>query len=96
MEAMSAGMPVVATDVGGTRELVLDHSNGFLIGRDETAAEIAEKIRKLYLMPDEAYEAMCRESRRLWEEKANAEVLYENFYNEIGALLTEGKNIRKD
>jgi len=34
LEAMSAGLPIVASDVGGVRELV-DERNGFVIGRDD-------------------------------------------------------------
>jgi glycosyltransferase involved in cell wall biosynthesis len=31
LEAMSFGLPVVLTDVGGAREMVLDNKNGFLV-----------------------------------------------------------------
>lgn len=35
LEALRAGLPVIATDVGGTREAVLDGWNGFLIPRGD-------------------------------------------------------------
>lgn len=40
MEAMAHGIPAVATDVGGTRELV-EPGGGFLLPADITAAELA-------------------------------------------------------
>ncbi len=38
IEAMCAGMPIVATDVGGVRELVEDGVNGFLVQAGDQAA----------------------------------------------------------
>ncbi len=38
IEAMCAGVPVVATDAGGTREIVQDGINGFLVQRDDEKA----------------------------------------------------------
>jgi glycosyltransferase involved in cell wall biosynthesis len=40
IEAMHAGMPVVASDVPGTNELVVDGETGFLVGVDDLAAYI--------------------------------------------------------
>ncbi|NOZ25650.1 MAG: glycosyltransferase [Nitrospirae bacterium] len=47
MEAMLAGLPVVATDVGGNRELITDGENGFLCPPGD-ASSLAERI--LYLL----------------------------------------------
>lgn len=35
IEAMRAGLPVISSDVGGCRELVADHENGFLVARGD-------------------------------------------------------------
>jgi glycosyltransferase involved in cell wall biosynthesis len=46
LEAMAAGKPVVATDVGGTREAVLDGQTGFLVPPKDPQA-LSEKIMHL-------------------------------------------------
>jgi glycosyltransferase involved in cell wall biosynthesis len=38
LEAMASGVPVVATDVGGARELVRDGIDGFVVGPNDAAA----------------------------------------------------------
>jgi glycosyltransferase involved in cell wall biosynthesis len=43
LEAMSAGLPVVATDVGGVNEAVVDGGTGFLVDRGDSDA-LCEKI----------------------------------------------------
>jgi glycosyltransferase involved in cell wall biosynthesis len=46
MEAASIGLPVIATDVGGTREVIVDHQTGLLIKPADTA-QLAQKLREL-------------------------------------------------
>lgn len=46
IEAMHYALPIVATDVGGSNELVVDGKTGFLVPPHETGA-LAEKMRML-------------------------------------------------
>jgi L-malate glycosyltransferase len=46
LEYMACGLPVVATDVGGNRELVLDGETGFLV-RERTAEAFARPLVEL-------------------------------------------------
>jgi glycosyltransferase involved in cell wall biosynthesis len=46
MEAMAAGLPVIATAVGGVPELVQHRTNGILIAADDRAA-VAQALRDL-------------------------------------------------
>ena len=51
MEAMAAGVPVVATDVPGTRDLVIHETNGYLVGVGDRAA-IARHTNRLLDDPE--------------------------------------------
>ncbi len=51
LEAMRAGLPVVATDTGGTREAIVDGFNGFLVSRADPN-DVAEKLSRLIKSPD--------------------------------------------
>lgn len=43
LEAMSSGLPVIATDVGGNSELVVDDETGFLVASDDPQ-QMADKM----------------------------------------------------
>ena len=47
LEAMSAGLPVLATDVGATHEAVVDGDTGRLMDARETAAPIGRRLASL-------------------------------------------------
>ena len=51
MEAMRAGLPVIATDVGGISEEVEHRHNGFLVPAHDAPA-LAEALRELLRSPD--------------------------------------------
>ena len=44
MEAMSFGIPVIATKVGGVSEIVIDNFNGYLLNVNTNSNEISSKI----------------------------------------------------
>lgn len=50
LEAMSAGLPVVATDVGGVSEAVIDHETGYLVPRRDVRALVG-RLRQLHNEP---------------------------------------------
>jgi glycosyltransferase involved in cell wall biosynthesis len=51
LEAMAAGLPVVATDVGGLSELVVDGETGILVPAADPKA-LAEAVERLLLDPE--------------------------------------------
>lgn len=51
IEATRAGLPVIASDVAGIPEAVLDNITGYLIPVNDTAA-LTEKLRQLILQPE--------------------------------------------
>jgi glycosyltransferase involved in cell wall biosynthesis len=83
MEVASFGIPVIATDVGGTAEAVIDGTNGFLLPADLTPDVLFAKLLLLRELPEAEYDSLCENSRKIWAEKFNAPQNYKNFYEEI-------------
>lgn len=67
LEAQAMGKPVVATDVGGNREIIVDKINGFLL-QSKDVSTLAEKI--IYLLKNkEVAREMGRQGRKIVCEK---------------------------
>jgi L-malate glycosyltransferase len=67
LEYMAAGRPVVATDVGGAREAVIDGETGYLVAAGDHAG-MAARIMRL-LLNDEEGRSFGERGRRVVEEK---------------------------
>jgi glycosyltransferase involved in cell wall biosynthesis len=50
MEAQSAGIPILAADVGGVNEIVVDGITGWLLPSNPQPDFVAEKIREIFKM----------------------------------------------
>ena len=85
MEAMSFGIPCIATDVGGTGEIV-NHAHGTLISKDATAGDIEEAIRTVYNMNENDYQTLRHNARRFWENHFDADQNYNDFLEELISL----------
>jgi glycosyltransferase involved in cell wall biosynthesis len=85
MEAQNAGIPVIATAVGGTSELVND-ANGLLLPANPDAAEIAEAIGDVIRHPD-AWAAKRPASRRSWETFSDVDRNYSGFVQQLGQFF---------
>ena len=83
MEAASFGIPIIATDVGGTREIVTNNKNGFLIENRNVEEELFEDIKKVYLMPCKIKNSFRLNSRKIWQNFGSATINYEKFYKTI-------------
>lgn len=83
MEASSMSLPVLATDVGGTREIVNNNINGFLLPENPETAQIIRYLEKFTQMNKLQYEKMSNDAFRIWNEKSNAKVLYKNFADKL-------------
>ncbi|HPD39614.1 MAG TPA: glycosyltransferase [Mesotoga infera] len=76
MEAMSFGIPVVATDVGGTSELVSNDA-GALLASHCTPEDVCKGIMSVFL---KAKDPTVRDrARRKWETHAKADVNFKKF-----------------
>jgi len=67
LEAMQVGLPIIATDVGGVKEAVIDSDNGFLIPK---GSEVLLRQRLTQLLTDVSLrESMGQRSKELFIEK---------------------------
>jgi glycosyltransferase involved in cell wall biosynthesis len=82
MEALSFGIPVIATDVGGTSELVSDKV-GELISSTFTTESLGQNIEKLLNLNSEELLLLRSNARSIFELKVNAKINYLLFYNKI-------------
>ena len=83
LEAMAHGVPCVATDTGGTSELVRNNETGILVDRDD-AAGLAEGILRL-VTDDGLHERLANECLRsvepyYWENVIGG---YESLFEEV-------------
>ncbi len=85
MEAMMFEIPILATDVYGTPEAVIDNKNGFLIDVDFTEEELISKLNYCITHPEEL-KSMGTKSREIYLAKFDANKNYSNFANYLASL----------
>lgn len=85
MEAMCAGLPIIATDVGGTSDLFTKSMFDGLVGADVSGKELADKLTTLFSARPVDYDLLALASRSAWEEGWNADVIYSAFAEELAA-----------
>lgn len=83
MEASSFGIPCIATDVGGTRELVHTGQNGILLPSDPSPENVRDAILSILAMDDKGYETLRHTTREYWNAHFNAEKNYREFVDEL-------------
>ena len=81
LEFMALGKPVVATNSGGTTELIEDQRNGFIINGN-SAVSISEKFIKL-ISDKKLRENYGLFSRQIVENKFNISLMIDAFYEEF-------------
>lgn len=84
LESMAAGKPVVATNIGGSPEMVTDGVTGYLVPPADSTSLVKAVID--LLQNSNKAEAMGKEGRRLVKEKFTVEAMakqYEKLYTEL-------------
>jgi glycosyltransferase involved in cell wall biosynthesis len=66
MEAISFGIPVIATDVGGTSEIVSDGINGYLLKKDFADDELCTLLERIFAQTPEERARMRGQARQMW------------------------------
>lgn len=85
MEATSFGIPAIATDVGGTGEIIKDGYNGYLLPADFSDELLASKIKSL-IHDTSKTEQMRKKAREEWETNYNEERNYQLFAESVFGL----------
>lgn len=89
MEAISCGIPVIATNVGGNPEIVTSR-NGFLLSPDPAPEEIA--LALLQMCDNlKMVNKMREESRKVWQESYNASDNFRHFAERLKSLREDKK-----
>ncbi len=90
LEYMSAAKPVVATDVGGASEAIVEGETGFLVKSDDDHA-MANRLIELLQNPQWAVE-MGKKGRMIVEERFSLETQTEKILTLYKSLLTKKYN----
>lgn len=90
MEAFSFGIPAIATDVGGTREIVKPYNSGYLINNNTFNVEQIATCLVNISSPD--YYNMRINAYETWEKGFNSKVNYEKLVAELMSILCTAKS----
>jgi glycosyltransferase involved in cell wall biosynthesis len=87
VEAQSMNKPIVASNLGGSKETVLNRKSGLLFESKDTE-ELATIINKLMDMDHESLNLMGKEGRKNVENKFNVDQMCQTTFTEYKKLLT--------
>lgn len=83
MEACSFGIPSIATDVGGTSELIRQGETGYLLDCDFSPQELADRILSFSQMSKAEQDTLRQNCRRTWQEHFCGETNFTHFAAKI-------------
>jgi len=85
MEAMSFGVPVIATDVGGTSEIV-SNENGKLLPSELSAVELSEAIKEMMSLDEQAHSLLMQGAYKKWESDYDSNKNFSEFARVLNGL----------
>ena len=83
MEATSFGIPIIATDVGGTTEIVVNDVNGFVISENFTDEALVSAITQMKTLSAEKYAQFRKNARDIWKHNFDASVNNTKFAEQL-------------
>jgi glycosyltransferase involved in cell wall biosynthesis len=93
LEAAACAVPAVATDVPGTREVVVDGKTGFLAA-EGSATALAEAMTRMMTMPGEERRAMGERARQFVLDRYSLDAALDR-WEALFAELLEGNHERR-
>lgn len=91
MEACAIGLPILATDVGGVREIVGKH-NGILLPANPSQKEVIDGFKKFHLMTRSEKLQLKSGARAIWEEMYSANTNHTKFSHLLADVYELGQN----
>lgn len=89
MEACGFGIPVLATDVGGTHEIIEHGVNGFLLPERCTADSVAASIEAFAALDDDVKAEMRNAARNAWARDFQTEKNVKELARVLGVAVKE-------
>lgn len=90
MEAQSFGIPVIATDTGAVREIVVN-GTGSLLSVDFKTGDLARLIEYYANMPGNESDSIRMNALRNWESNFKAASNYKEFLMKVNSILASAK-----
>tara|TARA_B110000285_G_scaffold235444_1_gene317192 strand:- start:5629 stop:6876 length:1248 start_codon:yes stop_codon:yes gene_type:complete len=82
MEAFSFAIPVLATDVGGVKEII-NHKSGFLVNKHDSSVIIANKINDFWALNSTEIKNLKINAYDKWKNEFNSDVNYDSFAKKV-------------
>ena len=86
VEAQSMEKPIIASDIGGSKETIIDEKTGFLF-ESNNAKSLSKKILKVLSMDETLLQSIGKEGRKNIIQKFNVEKMCFSTYSEYKRIL---------
>ncbi len=88
LEAAALAKPIVATDVPGCREVVLQGENGFLC-QVKNSEDLAHKLQNMMELDENQRSTMGEVGRKLVEEKFDEQIVIRKYLDQISNIINQ-------
>ena len=85
-EAQSMGKPIIASNIGGSKETILNKKSGFIYKYDDPR-ELAKSLNTVIQLNQEELKAIGNEGRKNITKKFDVEIMCETNLNEYKKLI---------